>query len=363
MPGLPGGEKIEGPVLLHVMTQKGKGYAPAEEQPDKFHGVGPFQVQTGEVSEKKEKDTYTDVFGKVLCDAASADKNIVAITAAMADGTGLKRFAHRFPDRFFDVGIAEGHGVTFAAGLAAGGLKPVFAVYSSFLQRGYDQLIHDVALQNLPVVLAVDRAGLVGSDGETHQGIFDLSYLGNIPGMTVMAPKHKWEMADMLRFALSYDGPVALRYPRGTAYDEYQEYRAPVAFGKSEMIVKESKIALLSVGHMFEEAVKIRRMLKEKGYPCTLVNARFVKPLDEEMIRNLAGDHEWIVTLEENVQTGGFGERVQTFACQENLPVRVLISALPDEYVEHGSIDILRKETKIDAESVTEKIIQTVCQE
>ena len=265
------------------------------------------------------------MFGKVLCDAASADKNIVAITAAMADGTGLKRFAHRFPDRFFDVGIAEGHGVTFAAGLAAGGLKPVFAVYSSFLQRGYDQLIHDVALQ--------------------------------------MAPKHKWEMADMLRFALSYDGPVALRYPRGTAYDEYQEYRAPVAFGKSEMIVKESKIALLSVGHMFEEAVKIRRMLKEKGYPCTLVNARFVKPLDEEMIRNLAGDHEWIVTLEENVQTGGFGERVQTFACQENLPVRVLISALPDEYVEHGSIDILRKETKIDAESVTEKIIQTVCQE
>ena len=356
-------KKIEGPVLLHVMTQKGKGYAPAEEQPDKFHGVGPFQVQTGEVSEKKEKDTYTDVFGKVLCDAASADKNIVAITAAMADGTGLKRFAHRFPDRFFDVGIAEGHGVTFAAGLAAGGLKPVFAVYSSFLQRGYDQLIHDVALQNLPVVLAVDRAGLVASDGETHQGIFDLSYLVNIPGMTVMAPKHKWEMADMLRFALSYDGPVALRYPRGTAYDEYQEYRAPVAFGKSEMIVKESKIALLSVGHMFEEAVKIRRMLKEKGYPCTLVNARFVKPLDEEMIRNLAGDHEWIVTLEENVQTGGFGERVQTFACQENLPVRVLISALPDEYVEHGSIDILRKETKIDAESVTEKIIQTVCQE
>ncbi len=356
-------KKIEGPVLLHVMTQKGKGYAPAEEQPDKFHGVGPFQVQTGEVSEKKKKDTYTDVFGKVLCDAASDNKKIVAITAAMVDGTGLKRFARKFPDRFFDVGIAEEHGVTFAAGLAAGGLKPVFAVYSSFLQRGYDQIIHDVALQHLPVVLAVDRSGLVGSDGETHQGIFDLSYLGSIPGMTVMAPKHKWELADMLRFALSYDGPVALRYPRGTAYDEYQEYRSPVIYGKSEMIVKERKIALLSAGHMFEEAVKIRRVLKEKGYPCTLVNARFIKPLDKEMIRNLSRDHEWIVTMEENVQTGGFGERVQTFVCQENLPVKVLISALPDEYVEHGNVEILRKETKIDAESVTEKIIRAVCQE
>ena len=355
-------KKMEGPVLLHVMTKKGKGYAPAEEQPDKFHGVGPFEVRTGEVNEPKKKDTYTDVFGKVLCDAASDNKKITAITAAMADGTGLKRFARMFPDRFFDVGIAEGHGVTFAAGLAAGGMKPVFAVYSSFLQRGYDQIIHDVALQNLPVVLAVDRAGLVGSDGETHQGIFDLSYLGSTPNMTVMAPKHKWELADMLRFALSYDGPIALRYPRGTAYDGFEEYRAPIVYGKSEMIVREKDIAPLPAGHMFGEAVKIRELVKERGYSCTLVNARFVKPIDEDMIRELSKDHDWIVTLEENVQTGGFGERVQAFACRENLPVRVLVSALPDEYVEHGNVDILRKETGTSAECVAAKIEKAVCQ-
>lgn len=353
--------RVEGPVLVHVMTQKGKGYGPAEEQPDKFHGVGPFQVQTGEIKEEKKKDTYTDVFGKVLCDCAAKNDKIAAITAAMADGTGLKRFARRYPDRFFDVGIAEGHAVTFAAGLAAGGLKPVFAVYSSFLQRGYDQIIHDVALQNLPVVFAVDRAGLVGSDGETHQGIFDLSYLGSIPNMTVLSPKHKWELADMLRFALCHDGPVAIRYPRGAALDQYQEYRAPVEYGKSEMIVREKGIALVSIGHMFEEAEEVRRRLKEKGYDCTLVNGRFVKPIDQEMIRELSKTHDWIVTLEENVETGGYGQQVQTFVCQENLPVRVLVVALPDAYIEHGNVSILRKEAGIDADSVVKKIERTIC--
>ena len=247
---------------------------------------------------------------KVLCDEARRDPKIAAITAAMADGTGLSRFRRMFPDRFFDVGIAEEHAVTFAAGLAAGGMKPVFAVYSSFLQRGYDQLIHDVGLQNLPVVLAVDRAGLVGSDGETHQGIFDLSYLGSIPNMTILSPKNKWELADMLRFALAFEGPVALRYPRGTAYDGYREFRAPVVYGKSEMIREEKDIALVSVGHMFETAAAVRDMLKEKGYSCTLVNARFVKPLDEEMFVELSRTHDLIGVIEENVPCGSFGERV-----------------------------------------------------
>ena len=312
--------RMNEPVLLHVITEKGKGYEPAEKHPDKFHGIGPFQIETGEPeTPNNKKDSYTDVFGKVLCDEARNRTEIVAITAAMADGTGLSRFRKLYPKRFFDVGIAEAHGVTFAAGLAAGGVHPVFAVYSSFLQRAYDQMIHDVALQNLPVVLAVDRAGLVGSDGETHQGIFDLSYLSSIPNMTVMSPKNKWELADMLRFALSYQGPIALRYPRGEAYDGYREFRSPVVFGKSEMVYRESKIAVMSVGHMFEAAAEVRDILKGRGYDCTLVNARFVKPIDKEMIDDLCRDHEMIATVEENVQTGGFGEHVMEYASRREI--------------------------------------------
>ena len=349
-------KRMDGPVLLHVITKKGKGYEPAEQHPDKFHGIGPFQIETGEPETAKKKDTYTDVFGKVLCDEAKNHPEVVAITAAMAYGTGLKRFRQMYPKRFFDVGIAEAHGVTFAAGLAAGGVRPVFAVYSSFLQRAYDQMIHDVALQKLPVVLAVDRAGLVGNDGETHQGIFDLSYLSSIPNMVVMSPKHKWELADMLRFALSYDGPIALRYPRGTAYDEYEEFREPVLLGKSEMIYEESEIAILCVGHMFEDAVKVREQLKERGYPCTLVNARFVKPMDEDMVEELSKKHRLLVTIEENVQTGGYGEHILEYVCRKDLGVKVLTLALPDDYVEHGNISVLRKETGIDVETMTQKI-------
>ena len=351
-------KKVEGPVLLHVLTKKGKGYEPAEKAPDKFHGIGPFDIESGEVKAKKEKDSCTDVFGKVLCAEAAKNPDIVAITAAMADGTGLSQFRRRFPKRFFDVGIAEGHAVTFAAGLAAGGMKPVFAVYSSFLQRGYDQIIHDVALQKLPVVFAIDRAGLVGSDGETHQGIFDLSYLSSIPNMVVMSPKHKWELADMVRFAVSYDGPIALRYPRGTAYTGYEEYRSPIAFGKSEWIYEEKDIAIFSVGHMFEEAEKVYRNLKEAGYSCSLVNARFVKPLDEEMIEKLSADHRLIAVIEENVQTGGCGEHVMECVSRKQLPTHVLPLALPDDYVEHGSVDVLRKETGIDSDTMTARIIE-----
>ena len=351
-------KKIEGPVLIHVLTTKGKGYEPAENEPSKFHGISPFQIETGEVKTKSSKDSYTDIFGKVMCDEAMKRKDIVAITAAMKDGTGLSRFQRMFPERFFDVGIAEEHAVTFAAGLAAGGIKPVFAVYSSFLQRGYDQLIHDVGLQNLPVVFAVDRAGLVGSDGETHQGIFDLSYLSSIPNMTVLSPKHKWELADMLRFAIQHEGPIAIRYPRVAAYDQYEEFRSPVVYGKSEMIYEEKDIAVISMGHMFSEAVKVRESLKREGYSCTLVNGRFVKPLDGACITKLAKNHKLIAVMEENVLTGGYGMQVLSFAGEQSLDVKVLPLALPDDYVEHGSVDQLRKETGIDEETMVKKIMK-----
>jgi len=352
--------KMDGPVLLHVMTEKGKGYEPAESAPDKFHGIGPFDIASGQTTAKKEKDTYTDVFGKVICAEAAKSPDVVAITAAMEDGTGLSQFKRRFPNRFFDVGIAEGHAVTFAAGLAAGGMRPVFAVYSSFLQRGYDQIIHDVALQNLPVVFAIDRAGLVGSDGETHQGIFDLSYLSAIPNMTVLTPKHKWELADMLRFAVAYGGPIAVRYPRGTAYTGFSEFRAPIEYGKSEWIYEEKDIAIFSVGHMFEEAVKVRENLKKTGMSCSLVNARFVKPIDKQAIRRLSENHRLIAVMEENVQTGGCGEHVLEYASKERLPVRVLTLSLPDTYVEHGSIDVLRRENGIDSAGMTRRILKAV---
>lgn len=350
-------KRVNGPVLLHVLTTKGKGYVPAEDNPSKFHGTGPYIIETGESLEASGKDSYTSVFSKVMVDIAKHDDKLVAITAAMEDGTGLDAFHKYFPDRFFDVGIAEGHAVTFAAGLAAAGMHPVFAVYSSFLQRGFDQIIHDVCLQNLPVVFAIDRAGLVGSDGETHQGVFDLSYLSLVPNMTVMAPKNKWELADMLRFATRLGAPVALRYSRGVAYDGFKEYRAPVVYGKSEMIYEESDIAILCVGNMFDSAVKVRRILKDIGYNCSLVNARFVKPIDEETITELSKNHRLLVTIEENVRIGGYGEKVQEFISDRNLKTSVLNIAIPDEYVEHGNVNLLRQEVMMDVETMAKRII------
>ena len=349
-------KRVKGPVLVHVLTKKGKGYLPAEENPSRFHGTGPFDIQTGEPISKSGKDSCTDVFSKVMLDLAKKDDRLVAITAAMEDGTGLAAFHRYYPDRFFDVGIAEEHAVTFAAGLAAGGMKPVFAVYSSFLQRAYDQMIHDVALQNLPVMFAVDRAGLVGNDGETHQGIFDLSYLSSIPNMVIMSPKHKWELADMVRFGISYEGPIAIRYPRGSACDVCPEFRSPIEYGKSEILYEESDIAIIFVGHMFEEALKVREDLKEKGYDCSLINARFIKPLDAKMLDRLTKKHRLIVTIEENVKSGGFGEHVSEYLMRIGADVRVQILALPDDYVEHGNVDVLRKETGLDVESMTAQI-------
>ena len=350
-------KRVDHAVLVHVMTKKGKGYVPAEENPSRFHGTGPFDIPSGTAVGKKATDSYTDVFSKVLADIGKQDEKVVAITAAMADGTGLARFAKMFPQRFFDVGIAEEHAMTFAAGLAAGGMKPVFAVYSSFLQRAFDQTIHDVCLQNLPVVIAVDRAGLVGSDGETHQGVFDLSFLSLIPNLSILSPKNRWEMADMVRFAVDFQYPIALRYPRGEAYEGLKEFRAPIEYGKSELLYEESEIAVMFVGHMSFLAEQVREDLKAAGYQCSLINARFVKPLDTERIRKISENHRILVTIEENVLTGGFGEQVEDFVMREGIPLKVCTIGISDDYVEHGNVDVLRKEVGLDRESIVKKVI------
>ena len=350
-------KRVDHAVLVQVLTKKGKGYVPAEENPSRFHGIVPFDIETGEAKEKSSKDSYTDIFSKVFCDIAKQNDAVVGITAAMADGTGLARFARMFPDRFFDVGIAEEHALTFAAGLAAGGLKPVVAVYSSFLQRAFDQAIHDVCLQNLPVMIAVDRAGLVGSDGETHQGLFDLSFLNMIPNMTILSPKNRWEMADMVRFCADFQYPVALRYPRGAAYEGLSAFRTPIVYGKSEILYEEEDIAVIFVGHMAELAVQVRDRLKEIGYHCSLINARFVKPLDTEMLEALTKDHRLFVTIEENVLSGGFGEQVLHYVSRAKLDVGVRCIGIPDDYVEHGNVDLLRREVGLDAETIVKQII------
>ena len=350
-------KQVNGAVLLHVCTQKGQGYEPAMRHPARFHGAEPFVIETGLPKKKRIKANYTDIFSTVMRKMGDREPDVVAVTAAMPDGTGLKRFHNMFPDRFFDVGIAEQHAVTFAAGLAAAGLKPVVAVYSSFLQRAYDQVIHDVCIQNLHVIFAIDRAGLVGSDGETHQGIFDLSYLSSIPNMTVMAPKNKWELSDMMKFAVCYDGPIALRYPRGEAYDGLSRFRLPIEYGKWETIYDENEIALLAVGSMVKTAVEVRDRLRQMGYGCTLVNARFVKPLDQEAIRTLQAEHQLLVTMEENVKAGGFGEAVLEYLNEIKSQTRAMVIALPDDYVEHGNVDLLKQECGIDADSVVKKIV------
>lgn len=348
---------VKNAVLVHVITQKGRGYEPAQKHPARFHGAEPFEIETGLPKKQKEKANYTDVFATVMNKLAERDDKLVAITAAMPDGTGLKRFKNRYPDRFFDVGIAEEHAVTFAAGLAAGGLKPVVAVYSSFLQRAYDQILHDVCIQNLPVTFAIDRAGLVGSDGETHQGIFDLSYLSSIPNMQIMAPKNKWELADMLQFAVNFDGPIALRYPRGVAYDGLKEHREPIVYGKSELIRQGRDVALLAVGSMVETALEVGELLAKDGVEATIVNVRFIKPIDEERIASLLETHLLLVTLEENVLSGGYGEKVSEYLLRQAYRGDVLPIALPDAYVEHGNVEILKKEVGIDAESIYKRII------
>ena len=346
-------------VILHVITQKGRGYEPAEDNPSAFHGVGKFDIQSGTI-EKSPDISYTEAFSKAIQYLGTKDERVVAVSAAMTSGTGLTKFAKRFPKRFFDVGIAEEHAVTFAGGLAAGGLKPYVAIYSSFFQRAYDQIVHDVCIPDLPVVFCVDRAGIVGADGETHQGILDLSFFASIPGMTVFAPKNKYELYDVMKFSLEFNHPMAIRYPRGTAYEGEKEHRAPIVHGKSELLYEGEQVALVAVGSMVETAVQVKDYLAKEGLQVTVVNARFIKPLDTEMLDMLSQKHNMIVTMEENVLRGGFGEAVADYYMTKGLPVFVKHVGIPDEFVEHGNVARLKQSMGMDPWAISANILNEV---
>ena len=354
-------KRVEGPVVVHVLTEKGRGYGPASSHPERFHGTGPFEVKSGRPLAEKTAPTYTDCFSSAICSVAEKNRKVVAITAAMPDGTGLNRFRKKFPERFFDVGIAEEHAVTFAAGLALGGMIPVFAVYSSFLQRGYDQVLHDVCIQKLHVIFAIDRAGFVGADGETHHGCFDLSYLSMIPNMTVMAPKNGKELEEMLKFAVEeLDGPCAIRYPKGTACTEMEEHDEPLKRGRSEVITPGSEIAVLGVGSMVSVCQKVCREIRDHGIArSTFVNVRFVKPLDISLLDRLSQNHSLLVTVEENVKSGGFGEHVSAYMEACHPEVRVLPLAIPDHFIEHGTVDSQRMKTGLNVQAVLDAVEQS----
>lgn len=350
-------KRVEGPVIVHVLTEKGHGYVPACSHPARFHGTGPFDVKTGKFLETKENLNYTDVFSKAMCSLGKENRRVAAITAAMPEGTGLKAFGRSFPERFFDVGIAEEHAVTFAAGLALGGMIPVVAVYSSFLQRAVDQILHDVCMQKLHVVFAIDRAGLVGADGETHHGCFDLSYLSMIPNLTVMAPKNDWELQEMLRTAVTNcNGPCAIRYPKGTAYTGLSEFKEPVSVGKSEVLYEGREAAVLAVGSMVSVCKEACDTLREWGNAPTFVNARFVKPLDTELLDKLAKTHSLLVTVEENVKNGGFGEHVSAYMEACHPEVRVMNLAIWDHFVEQGKIESLRAKIGLSSIEIAETV-------
>ncbi|MCI1304675.1 MAG: 1-deoxy-D-xylulose-5-phosphate synthase [Lachnospiraceae bacterium] len=346
---------FKGPVLLHVLTEKGRGFTPAVRHPARFHGTGPFDPETG-IPLTEQAPTYTDVFATIMTKIGGRNPNVVAVTAAMAGGTGLKRFANMYPDRFFDVGIAEGHAVTFAAGLSLGGMIPVVAVYSSFLQRAFDQIMEDVCMQNLHVIFALDRSGFVGADGRTHNGCFDLSYLTMMPNMTVMAPKNFWELSDMVKFAVDYDGPIAIRYPKGEAYGGLTYQRSPIVYGKAEIIEQQEGIAILAIGSMVRTGLDVLRKLNQGGRKATLVNMRFAKPIDTEMLDHLAETHTTMITIEENVRTGGFGEQVQDYVEQSHPEIRVKIFAIPDEFIGHGSVAWQRHEAGLDADAICDAV-------
>ena len=353
---------INHPIVVHINTQKGKGYQIAEENKENWHWCMPFDIETGKPKVTFEGENYGDLTADYLLYKMKKDSKVVALVAGVPTNIGFtKDKRERAGKQFVDVGIAEEHAVTFAAGLAAGGLQPVVAIYSSFLQRAYDQILHDVCIQNLPVVFAIDRAGLVGSDGETHQGIFDLSYLSSIPNMHIMAPKNKWELSDMLKFAIDFQGPIALRYPRGEAFDGLREHREPIILGMGEWIYHEKDIVLVAVGSMVKTALAVREALQLKGYACSIINARFVKPIDTEILNEAVKDHSLIVTMEENVASGGFGEKVREYLDESGYQGSLLTISIPDEYVEHGNVDILREEVGIDAYSIQRRIEEVLC--
>jgi 1-deoxy-D-xylulose-5-phosphate synthase len=351
---------LEGPVLVHVLTKKGKGYLPAETDPTGFHGLGKFDPDTG-VAKKSvsEVPSYTQVFGETLVRLARENKHIVAITAAMPDGTGLVEFRSKFPDRFFDVGICEQHAVTFAAGLALEGMRPVAAIYSTFLQRAYDQVLHDVCLQNLPVVFALDRGGIVGEDGETHQGLFDLSYLRHLPNLVLMAPKDEDELRHMLYTALDHHGPVAIRYPRGQGVGvHFSPTLRRLPLGKAEVLREGEDLLILALGATVYPSLAAAAELEQQGYHATVVNARFVKPLDENLILTLAARRGRVLTVEENVAMGGFGSAVLELLADRGLMVPVRRLAIPDQFVEHGAPAILREKYGLDAKGILKSALE-----
>lgn len=350
---------VNGPVIVHVITKKGKGYKHAEENPDKFHGSSPFDLKTGKSLSKPEGVKYSEVFGQKLYSLASKNKDVVAITAAMPSGTGLQKFKDKFPKRFIDVGIAEQHAVTLAAGLASNGLKPYFAVYSTFLQRGYDQVLHDVCLQNLPVVFAIDRAGLVGSDGETHHGAFDFSYLSHIPNLTIMAPKDKKELEDMIEFSYNYKkGPIAIRYPRGISIEKSDLISDNnIVFGKGEIIKEGKDIALISIGKMVDIGYETSLKLEKEGYKPALINARFLKPIDYKLIKEISNNYNMIITLEDNVINGGLASVINNILIEEKFKGKTINIGLPDIFIEHGSTNELFKKYNLDVEGIYNTII------
>ena len=352
-------KKAKKAVLIHVVTQKGKGYLKAEASPSKFHGIEPFSIRTGDCISKKTAATYTDVFSKTIVELGKSNPAIVGITAAMPQGTGLTEFQKLYPERFVDVGIAEEHAVTFAAGMASSGFHPVVAIYSTFLQRAYDQILHDVCINHLPVTFAIDRAGIVGADGDTHQGIFDISYLTSIPNLVVMAPKNGEELIRMLQFATNYDGPIAIRYPRGNAYMGLSTYTDPIEIGKAEMIEEQEGILIVALGSMVETAVEVQGLLNDLEIQATVVNARCAKPFDQELLLKLLPTHDMIVTMEENVRCGGFGEAVMSYLGEmDRKDTKQLIISLPDEYIEHGDVPTLKSKMGLDAETIAKKIVE-----
>lgn len=353
-------KQINGPVIIHTITRKGKGYNFAEKNPNKFHGIGPFNCDSGETSKAKSA-TYSKVFGSEMVAQATENKKVVAITAAMPDGTGLCEFAEKFPKRFFDVGIAEQHAVTLAAGMAAAGMKPVFAVYSTFLQRAYDQVVHDVCIQNLPVVFAIDRAGIVGEDGETHQGIFDLSYLTHIPNITVMSPKCSAELAYMLKWALKQNSPIAIRYPRGCDNQNVQlSSLKDFKLGKWEIIADEGNIAIIATGKMVQTAVLVREKLLKVGIKVSIINAEFIKPIDKQLIKKLVNDKFKIITIEDNILHGGLGSSVLEYVNKLNDNNKILTLGYDDNFVTYGDINTLYKLHGLDAEGIYYSILKFI---
>lgn len=351
-------KRVEGPVLLHIHTKKGKGYKYAEKFPENYHGVDSFDVATGKPKNEKLGKSYSEIFGNTMVELASKYPKLVAITAAMQHGTGLDKFEKKYPDRFFDVGIAEAHAVTFAGGLAAAGYRPVFSVYSSFLQRAYDEIVHDICIQNLPVIFAIDRAGIVGADGETHQGILDISFLSHIPNLTIVAPKNRFELEQMLWFAMKHNAPIAIRYSRGIATENLSQYNEKIIYGKSEIIKDGRGIAILALGDMVEKAEQAVKILEQKGFKPMLINARFVQPIDGELLKNISKKCKHIFTVENNIRSGGFGSKVlEKLSECDIINIKLHQLAFPNKFIEQGNCEQLFARYKLDAEGIVEQVL------